>query len=203
MISDEYLNLGFNELYYLVHIDNLASIFKFGLLSKNEIISKNLYYTDISNKNVQIRRDSKPIGGYQLHDYVNLFFYPRNSMLYELQSNYLITEICILVLNIDVLNKNDVFVSDGNCASENTNIYKCSDGYTKIIKDGIFNRYWVRQDRTIDYEKRRKTSAEVLVLNNIKSKYIDYIIVKNEATKQKILDLNLNVEIIINPDIFF
>ena len=73
------------ELYFITPIDNMASIFKHGLLSHNKIKASRLSHKSVAHGDVQKRREDKviPGGKRKLHDYVNLYFNPRNSMMYS------------------------------------------------------------------------------------------------------------------------
>ena len=54
MVSELYLNA--KGLFNITSINNLISIFIVGMLSKN-MLSSSVQYEDISNANVQLRRD--------------------------------------------------------------------------------------------------------------------------------------------------
>ncbi|MBK8981086.1 MAG: DUF4433 domain-containing protein [Ignavibacteria bacterium] len=69
------------NLYYFAHLNNFVSIVENGIYSKNEILSKRISFSDVSNTDVQNRRHYKKIiikdkdYGY-LHNYVPLYFTP-------------------------------------------------------------------------------------------------------------------------------
>lgn len=67
---------GINYLYHMTHIDNLESIFKYGLLSHNEAHRRGLVKVDISMQAAQEWRK-------KVHNYVPFYFSPRNTMLYK------------------------------------------------------------------------------------------------------------------------
>lgn len=203
MIAEMYRNIGISNLYYIVSINNLTSIFNNGILSKNLIISKNIKYDDISNEEVQNIRNKRHVFDYELHDYVNLFINPRNSMMYSVQHNKGNSILSVLEINIDILNDSFSAVSDGNCASDNTKYYRSIDGYHNIDCKSIFKNYWVRPDGSVDNEQKRIISAEALVLNNVPFKYINRIIVNNNNTKEIIDSMNLGVEVVTSRWPFF
>lgn len=110
-------------LYHMTAISNLRSILEHGLLSHKEAHRLGLVMMDISDPEVQRRRDDKKDTIYNrfLHDYVPLYFSPRNPMLYrrrEIQKN-----IVILEINPEVIFKANTVFSDGNAASKGTNFY--------------------------------------------------------------------------------
>ena len=69
-------------LYHMTHINNLKSIFQYGLLSHN-VVHQNINISDISLKDVQNIRAKKTICNISLHDYVPFYFRPKNPMLFK------------------------------------------------------------------------------------------------------------------------
>lgn len=70
--------------YYILHILNLESILKFGIYSHNRIKNSQLNYTRIFDNYIIKRRELiKTPANKNLLDYVNLYFQPRNPMLYR------------------------------------------------------------------------------------------------------------------------
>ncbi len=106
------------ELYFITPIDNLPSIFKYGLLSHNKIKAMRLGHKSIADDEVQKRRANKviPGGKGKLHDYVNLYFNPRNAMMYKRKNDH--GQICVLGVNVMVLDQPNTIITDGNAAAE-------------------------------------------------------------------------------------
>lgn len=103
-----------NYLYNIVSIDNLNSILNYGILSKNKV-KHHFNYTDISNESVQNIRDNIYVTkNRMLHDFANLYFNPRNAMLYSRLSE--INNLCILKVDKCVLDLPSTVVSDRNAA---------------------------------------------------------------------------------------
>ena len=77
-------NSDIRGLYYITHIDNLPSILERGILSHEKIQTTRIPYTRIyDNSIVERRRHRSTPEGRSLWHYVNLFFQPRNPMLYR------------------------------------------------------------------------------------------------------------------------
>ena len=115
---------GIDYLYHMTYIDNLDSIIKNGLLSHNEAYGQGLIETDISDPDVQdIRANiADPFYDISLHDYVSLYFSPRNPMMSrrrEIQE-----DIVILGLDPQLLSEPDILFTDGNAAAIETCFYK-------------------------------------------------------------------------------
>ena len=104
------------ELYFITHIDNIKSIMRHGIVSRNLAKKKMLSFSDISEEGVQDRRSGKKIPGTNkvLHDYANLYFDAHNPMLSARRSKN--NEICVIRIKSDVLDLNDVIVTDKNAA---------------------------------------------------------------------------------------
>ena len=87
------------EFYFITPIDNIASIFEYGLLSHNKIKASRLSHKSVAHGDVQKRREDKviPGGRRKLHDYVNLYFNPRNSMMYSRKNLH--EDLCVLAID--------------------------------------------------------------------------------------------------------
>ena len=72
------------ELYYITHIDNLRSILEKGILSHERIEQLELGYTSVySEEVVSICKNKLTPAGKSLWHYANLYFQPRNPMMYS------------------------------------------------------------------------------------------------------------------------
>ena len=71
------------SLYYITHIDSLPSILDKGILAHRKIEELNVSATPIYNPDiVSKRKDKSTPDGKSLWDYANLYFQPRNPMMY-------------------------------------------------------------------------------------------------------------------------
>lgn len=188
---------GFAELFYLVHKDNIKSILEKGILSKNEIISRKIKYTDFSMAEAQNRRRFKidPFHKYNIHDYVPLLFNMLSPMLYLRKDN----QDSLVILHIDtqhVLTENLCLFSDGNLASPLSSL---SENY--IDDDDLYilfkEEYWG--------VKKRERAAEILIHTRIMPKYINTVSCNSEETLKEIMPFGKaeNIPIRINKDLFF
>lgn len=108
--------VGIASIDHMTHIDNLDSIFKNGLLAHNNPYKK----IDISNKEVNERRNKlDPIYKRNIHDYVPLYFNPRNAMLYRNQRIFG-DGVVILAFNNNIILQDNSFFTNGNVASNHT-----------------------------------------------------------------------------------
>src|SRR5436305_1862939 len=71
-------------LYYITHIENLPSILDRGILSHAQVEARKVPYTPIYDSQIVSRRKEKSTpAGRSLWEYANLYFQPRNPMLYR------------------------------------------------------------------------------------------------------------------------
>jgi hypothetical protein len=87
---------GIEGLYYITHIKNLGSILSQGILSHTEIEAQGLEPAIIYNSQIIDRRKDRTIESKSLWDFANLYFQPRNAMLYSLTAKGRDSEIVIL-----------------------------------------------------------------------------------------------------------
>lgn len=188
---------GINYLYHITDIDNLQSILLRGILSHQYIQSQNFSYTDISDSQVQQLRSKKKIEDIPLHQYVPLYFNPKNPMLFvrrHRQSRLIIIGIDPLIL----FQPNTIF-SDGNAACENTLFYQDLNHLSclnwRIIRQ---NSSWSNQP-----DGKRIRCAEVLVYPKISISRILKIFCYSQQILTQIKNMGCNQPIEINSNLYF
>jgi hypothetical protein len=162
------------------------------LLSHTEAHKKKLVQRDISDNEVNDRRNSKePKNNRKIHDYVPLYFNPRNPMLYRRKD----WQDSIVILEIDsrfIYQKNSLF-TNGNAASNSTCFYNDLSNLDKVDLPFVLgNGYWT------DYpDGKRKKCAEVLVYPIIQKLYIKKLHCKNTQIMDKVRGIarNCNFEV--------
>lgn len=188
--------------YYILHILNLESILKFGIYSHNRIKNSQLNYTRIFDNYIIKRRELiKTPANKNLLDYVNLYFQPRNPMLYRVIKEFGENNIVVLGIDGNVIYKDGVFITDGNAASAYSNFYSISD-----IDYYTLNRIQLNTKAKIWYNNWRvkiELMAECLVPDIVENSYIKEIYVSNFSTKNNLNYLNCNLPIIISSYFFF
>ncbi len=191
---------GIDYLYHMTYIDNLASIIQNGVLSHNEAYRKGLIEADISDPNVQdIRANTvDPFYDRPLHDYVPLYFSPRNPMLYrrrEIQEN-----IVILGLDPRLLSEPNIIFTDGNAAASGTFFYIGISMLGNLPWNSIRARSWT----DIEDGKRIKC-AEVLVPSRIEPSRIQVVFCYSDKHRETIITAKQGTLIIgrVNRDLYF
>ncbi len=152
---------GIQYLYHMTHMSNLPSIWTYGLLSHTEAHERGMINVDISDPHVQDRRSWRStIDGLPLHDYVCLYFSPRNPMLYRRKDQQ--HDIILLAIDPCVLLEEETLFTDGNAAAHDTQFYKGTAQLARLPWQIIHAHYWN------DYpDGKRIKCAEVLVYSHI------------------------------------
>lgn len=186
---------GHDLLYNIMPIANLPSVFMYGILSNNEMKKRGIHIS-VADCDVQARRERVTIPNkLPLHDYANLYFDAHNPMLSRVRDRN--DKICVLGIDVSVLDLKDVVVSDMNAAREFAGFYDVSGGFDNINFDKVFAKYWNTLTKGIK-------CAEVLVPHRMDPKYIKHIFVANKSVRDAILSMNSDTPpISIDAEMFF
>ena len=135
-VSDIIKRLDF-RLYHLTHIINLKPILNQGLKCHNDALG----YKDISNLNVNKLREREKQNYGVLHDYVPLYFNPRNAMLYQTCKQFN-DQIIILEIKKEIIKKDYTVFSQGNAARSDSFLTSCKNKIASFDWDKIYSRTW-------------------------------------------------------------
>lgn len=199
----------FRNLYYITHVDNLPSILERGILSHSRVEEEDVDFKPIYDSEIVTRRSEKKLpNGKSLWQYANLYFQPRNPMLYRViyeQSSP--DDIIILGIHPAILKNPEIFLSDGNAANDITQIVPIREKQVDQIIAEIRKKVVVMEWWNEESGHKRKIMAECLVPDQIGSKYITTIYVPNENVMSKVReflpDFQTNPSIIPEPKLFF
>ena len=184
--------------YYLCHIDNLATILERGVLSRSKVEQEEIAHSDIHHSGVLGRRDKQLPNGRMLKEYVNLYFCARNAMLYRVICNLGRENLIILQIDPAIIQSPDTYVSDRNAAASSAHFYPARD-YQKIIDFKILKKaYWSDSDDT-----KQRMMAEVLVPDQIASDKIIGIFLHKPNHAIASLAAAKRVEVSVEPKLFF
>ncbi|WP_375505553.1 DarT ssDNA thymidine ADP-ribosyltransferase family protein [uncultured Nostoc sp.] len=200
-----------DSLYYITHINNVPSILKKGVLSHAIVEQENIQRTPVYDQQIVANRSNKNTpDGKSLWEYANLYFQPRNPMLYRVINENKDNGIVVLSIQPSILNRKDAFITTGNAASHLSQILPASSWKEKeiiaeIIK-GIDIEWWKEEDGT-----KRKIMAECLVFKTVAPDCIQAIYVPTENTAKKLEEIIQNSEyknlprppVSIEPTMFF
>ena len=190
------------SLYYITHKDNLSSILEHGIFSSDRVEAEGLRPTPIYDGRGVEQRNSKTTDGISLWVYANLYFQPRNAMMYRTVHQKDLKNLAVVGVDKKVLDEQDVVITDGDAARETTQFYCLSEGLKILKRHGsiIQNDWWNNSDGS-----KRKMMAECLVPNYVKPGYIHSVYVADNTLQNKIKKIVNNPKIVVDfkPDMFF
>lgn len=191
-----------NNLYYICHIDNLASILEQGLLSHNQVQKhqpKTIYDEDIIN----LRATIKPNNTQTLWDFSNLYFNARNAMLYRVIHEQTIDNIVIIQFKktvLDYAKQHNSYISIGNAAHNESSFETIDKGLSQLKKiwKSWNQEYWNESDGS-----KRLMMSELLIEKNIPAKYIDSVYVASEEISNQVKKITNFDNVINEANLFF
>lgn len=195
--------LDIRELYYITHVDNLRSILARGVFSHEKIETEGVHATPIYDADIVSRRSQITTPDTRnLWTYANLYFQPRNAMMYRVVHEINPSNLAVVGVNKKVVNEQGVFITDGNAAHETTQFYYPARGLEVLRQQWsiIRNDWWNRDDGS-----KRKIMAECLILDHVKPEHIQSIYVTGDSvqnTVQKIVG-DSHITVSSEPDMFF
>lgn len=191
------------NLYYITHVNNLPSILKYGILSHRLVEERKINFTPVYNAQIVTnRRNRLTPNNKSLWNFANLYFQPRNPMLYQVIHNIGTKDVAIVGVRPDVLRNAQGFVSTGNAASAPSDILPLREGLPLIYQmwDIIKSEWWNTDDGS-----KRKIMAECLVPDAVAPELVDTIYVaSHEVAEQLKKTLNVpDLAIMPEPYMFF
>src|SRR5581483_5066607 len=193
------------NLYYITHIENIPSILERGILSHERVEEEKIKFTPIYDAEIiASRREIRTPNGKSLWSFANLYFQPRNPMLYRVLREKSTRYIAILAVEQSILNRSDIFISTGNAASSPSEILSAQNGMRAIpqIMNAINVEWWSDVDGS-----KRKIMAECLVPDFVPPQFIQTIYVPSfaasEEVKAKLPPFRVNPTVIPEPHMFF
>ncbi|MBN2381054.1 DUF4433 domain-containing protein [candidate division WOR-3 bacterium] len=190
-------------LYYITHINNLPSIFEKGILSHTKLEEEGIPTTRIYDADiVSRRRHILTPDGKSLWNYANLYFEPRNPMLYRVLSNKTANEIIIIAVKPTILSRKDIFITTGNAAHSSSEIFPATEKGRIIpqIRKNIDIDWWTDTDGS-----KRTIMAECLVPVMVESEMIQTVYVASHEVKSKVREIlqKSEIPIVSDPKMFF
>lgn len=175
------------KLYYITHINNLQSILEKGILSHERIEQLELKYTSIYDEEVISRRKNKLTpDGESLWHFANLYFQPRNSMLFRIVHDNKTREENLVVIGVlkKVLRENNVLITDGNAANSPTQFYSYAEGIEMLKHQWPIIQ---RESWNEGIGTKRKMMAECLVPVQVKPDLLCSLHVVNAAARYQVM----------------
>ena len=200
--TEQLAKLPFGGLFYMASIKNIEGIISKGIFSHNIAHAERLTKVDISNQQVNQRRNrNEPVFNRNIHDYAPLYINPKNPMQFVLYKKGLRENLVLIKVNPNILLKEDVIFSDGNAASYKTNFYSDINDFNKLNWTCINDTYWVNYT-----DGKRFKCSEVLVHKEIQQYYFLEMFVYEEKLLNELIKLfpnHFGINISINKQLFF
>ena len=171
-------------LFYITHIDNVASIVRRGLLSHAEIERQQIPFTRIYDDSIVSRRKEKCTPeGRSLWDYANLYFQARNPMMYRVIHEKKKEALAVVAVRPAIMETGGVIIADGNAANAPTQFFDLVEGMKVVSANWktIQNEWWSREDGS-----KRRIMAECLVPGQVGPEYIEAVHVPNSEAKKRL-----------------
>ena len=190
-----------NELGYIVPIDTVPSIIRFGILSHKR--ADKVQHRSIALQVVQDRRSQVVVpNGRPLHEYANLYICPRNPMLLKRRDIH--DEVCVLRVSPTVLDMPNVVVTDSNAGSKYVRFSPAPDGLAIVDTERTFARWWTHSDDQIEkWRHSAQKCAEVLVPDVVPPRLIAGAYVSCETSRERLECIAAHLLATVDKDIFF
>lgn len=191
------------SLYYITHVANLPSIFERGILSHAKVEELKVAFTPIYDRGIVSMRGQKITpDGESLWEYANLYFQPRNPMMYRIVHEQEKNNLAVVGVSPQVLNEPMALITDGNAANAPTQFYNVSEGRKALqAQRQILQRDWWNDDDG----SKRKIMAECLVPGVVKPELVHTIYVADHIAKERVEKIvgSFKVAVVPEPHMFF
>lgn len=186
-------------LYHITHIDNLPSILKNGLMSRQALSATGNHFTDIADPEILSKRE-----GYReaLSKFVLFHFYPKNPFDGAVCKKYGSENMAIISIRRSDHEKNEFFIIPSHPLDcDEPDIYPYAEGFP-LIRWDILDRAVGRDYH--DSEIRKACMAECVMDYVIPPEAFVYVYVKNENAKARILAMEHadKISVSVNPYMF-
>jgi len=217
------------ELHYIAPRSSLPSIMQHGILSHKRAVALATHHEDVSNSQVQFRRDSVLVpradttkGRLALHRHANLYLNAHNPMLfvlvwekvagrYELKpgvnTQFAHQELCVLRIHREILERPDVMLSTCNAAVDGVKFF------SPAKEDPLYSprsAYCLTAERIPGYEKARGQirQAEALFPYQIDPSYIGGIFVSCNESLEAVRNVLItegfpSLSVVVNSSLFY
>lgn len=190
-------------LYYITHIDNIPSILEHGILSHEAVERRHIPFTPIYDGAIVSHRHERfAPDGNNLWHFANLYFQPRNPMLYRVMNEKTAKKIVIFAVNPSVIDLPGAYITTGNAASRPTDILSPTEGREAITQmwNVIQSEWWREEDGS-----KRKMMAECLIPDRIPPTYLLTIFTNSHFAAENVKSLigDSAISVVPEPQMFF
>jgi hypothetical protein len=188
------------EVHYITAIANVTSILQHGILSHT--LAAELIHDSVAMPEIQAIRHKQIPGARRLHEYANLYFDAHNAMLSRVRGHN--STICVLRVDVAVLDLPGVIVTDRNAASGWVSFLPVDEGLEAIDRDRLFARSWKHpEDMYDEMSHKSEKCAEVLVPDRAEARFVTGAYVANQTALAAFQALGTGLPVRIRGDMFF
>ncbi len=191
--------------YHITHISNLESILKRGLYSHDQVRKCKILPSIVYDRDIVEWRGYIPTARRKsLHEYVNLYFNPRNPMMYRVKVHER-RDVAVVQVNSRVLDRKDVLLADGNAAANATAFHPVDMKTLAQLRQQVDRESWNDPDEAVKKENKRKMMAECLVPEHVPPTMIEAVHVVDRRSADRVMQLlsGTGIRLIVNPHMFF
>lgn len=172
-------------MFYITHVDNVSSILRHGILCHSRIEREGIPFTPIYDKDIVAGRQKRLTpDGRNLWDFANLFFQPRNAMLYRVLLDKSSQEIAVLCVSPTLLDKGNIYIALGGAGSPRSQIVSRDEGLRQLprLKRYIEREWWSEVD-----DSKRLSMAECLVHDRVSPDMIAAVYVADHEVRDALI----------------
>lgn len=190
---------GKTGFYNIMPIENLESVMERGILSNES--AKGIKHSSVAMAEIQEKRDLVMVpNGRALHEYANLYFDPRNPMMFKRRYD----DICVLKISPDILYTPGAVVTDQNASSKYAQFNEPADGLSVLNCKLVYAEDWTDDDHFAYLKKKSYKCAEVLIPDRVPPEFIEAVAVKNIHDMERVTTLvHSNIIVCVRPKLFF
>lgn len=190
---------GATNLFYLARLEDVPSFLDRGIVPPSQFEVARLC-SDDGRPPVLRWRAEAVVAGRRLGELVELFFQPRNPVLYRSIREAPSAGIAVMSISPRILEVSGLTIADGNATAPETKFFAAKPGLKVLAKEwtALERDWW----RTSDGSKRR-ISAECLFDGSISSDLIEAIQVRSHAEAGLLAQLGIRTAVLTSPELFF
>lgn len=202
-----------NYIYRMTHIDNIPHILRHGITHRDSVNADPSYIpigdTSIIDKRMKLIRETVAGEKISLGDFIPFYFFARMPMLYNIQHGYKVDKvdadnIVYLIVAISSITADEsrrLYFSDGHTVSRQTKFYG-KDRLDKI--DSLLDIEAIKSnDWANDYVVKERKQAEFFVGGDIPATDITHICCHSQAARQRIINMGVTCNIIVNQQAYY
>ena len=112
-------------------------------------------------------------------------------------------DLCVLTVSPDILDLDNVVVTDSNASSDYVRFAKAPEGLRIVDRALVFAEYWTHADPIEQFRHKAAKCAEVLVLDCVAPEFIRGAFVVNEQAQERLALVAAELPAAVDAHFFF